>query len=51
MKRIIFLIVVFVISCEENIESDYIEPTDIGYDCEEIQSYYQESIEPIMSNH
>tara|TARA_B100001559_G_C16293005_1_gene526031 strand:- start:431 stop:778 length:348 start_codon:yes stop_codon:yes gene_type:complete len=46
MKRIIFLIIVFVISCEENIESDY-----IGYDCEEIQSYYQESIAPIMSNH
>ena len=51
MKRIIFLIAVFVISCEENIESDYIEPIDLGYDCEEIQSYYQESIAPIMSNH
>lgn len=51
MKRIIFLIIVFVFSCEENIESDYTEPTDLGYDCEETQLYYQESIELIMSNH
>jgi hypothetical protein len=46
MKRIISLIALFVIGCEKNIESDY-----VGYDCEEVQSYYQESVAPILSNH
>jgi len=46
MKRIICLIALLVIGCEKNIESDY-----VGYDCEEVQSYYQESVAPIMSNH
>ena len=46
MKRIICLIALLVIGCEKNIESDY-----VGYDCEEVQSYYQESVSPIMSNH
>ena len=46
MKRIIIFIVLFMISCEENMEEDY-----AGYDCEEIQSYYQESVAPILSNH
>ena len=45
MKRIISLIVLFMIGCEKNIEEDY-----VGYDCAEVQSYYQESIAPILSN-
>jgi len=51
MKRIICLVAFLAIGCEKNIESDYIEPNDVGYDCEEVQSYYQESVAPIMSNH
>jgi len=46
MKRIISLLTLFVIGCEKNIESDY-----IGYDCDEVISYYQESVAPILSNH
>ena len=46
MKRIISLLTLFVIGCEKNIESDY-----VGYDCDEVISYYQESVAPIMSNH
>ena len=46
MKRIICLAVFLVIGCEKNIESDY-----VGYDCDEVISYYQESVAPIMSNH
>jgi hypothetical protein len=46
MKRIISLIVLFMIGCEKNIEEDY-----VGYDCAEVQSYYQESVAPILSNH
>ena len=46
MKRIISLLVLFVIGCEKNIESDY-----VGYDCDEVVSYYQESVAPIISNH
>ena len=46
MKRIISLLTLFVIGCEKNIESDY-----FGYDCDEVISYYQESVVPIMSNH
>ena len=46
MKRIISFLALFVIACEKNIESDY-----VGYDCNEVISYYQESVVPIMSNH
>tara|TARA_B100001079_G_scaffold124825_1_gene106918 strand:+ start:1736 stop:2083 length:348 start_codon:yes stop_codon:yes gene_type:complete len=46
MKRIISLLTLFVIGCEKNIESDY-----IGYDCDEVISYYQESVAPILSDH
>ena len=46
MKRIISLLALFQIGCEKNIESDY-----VGYDCDEVISYYQESVAPIMSNH
>ena len=46
MKRIISLLTLFVIGCEKNIESDY-----VGYDCDEVISYYQESVAPILSSH
>ena len=46
MNRIIILSVVLSIGCEKNIESDY-----ISYDCEEIESFYIESVYPIMSSH
>ena len=32
--------------CEKNIESDY-----VGYDCNEVISYYQESVAPVLSSH
>ena len=51
MKRIIFFSTLFLISCEKNIESDYVDPKDFDYDCVEVQSYYDESVAPIMSNH
>jgi len=51
MKRIICLVALLVIGCEKNIESDYVEPNEVGYDCEEVQSYYQESVAPIISNY
>ena len=46
MKRIIILSVVFMIGCEKNIESDY-----VSYDCNEVFSFYEESVAPIMSVH
>ena len=46
MKRIISFLTLFVIGCEKNIESDY-----VGYDCDEVISYYQESVAPVLSSH
>ena len=46
MKRIIILSFALIMACEKNIESDY-----ISYDCEEIESFYIESVYPVMNNH
>ena len=46
MNRIIILSVVLMIGCEKNIESDY-----VSYDCNEVFSFYEESVAPIMSVH
>ena len=46
MNRIIILSVVFMTGCEKNIESDYVR-----YDCNEVFSFYEESVAPIMSDH
>jgi len=45
MKIIIYLFFVLIMSCESNIESDY-----ITYDCEELQIFYEESVAPIFNN-
>ena len=45
MKIIIYLLLLIVMSCENNIESDY-----VTYDCEVLQSLYEESVAPILAN-
>ena len=45
MKIIIYLFFVIIMSCESNIESDY-----INYDCEKMQIFYEESVAPILLN-
>ena len=45
MKIIIYLFFVLIMSCESNIESDY-----ITYDCEKLQIFYEESVAPILLN-
>ena len=46
MNRIIILSLVFIIGCEKNIESDY-----VNYDCDEVFSFYEQSVVQIMSDH
>jgi hypothetical protein len=45
MKIIIYLFLLVVTSCENNIESDY-----VTYDCEVLESLYEESVAPILAN-
>ena len=45
MKIIIYLFLLIVMSCETNIESDY-----IIYDCAEMELLYEESVAPILAS-
>ena len=43
----LFFILLFVLSgCQKNVESDYI---DMSYDCVEVQDFYTQSVEPILT--
>ena len=48
---LIIIAVIFYTGCEENIEQDYIDDSENGtvsYDCDELRSYYTDSVKPIL---